>query len=102
MEQSTISFGSMCRKVSAYLPIVMSLAALTIVLADVIAHGAARQTDEGASAHLWQLLVAGQIPFIAYFLLRWLRKAPGTALKVFGVQSAALVAAFAPVFLLRL
>ena len=102
MEQSTISFGSMCRKVSAYLPIVMSLVALTIVLAHVIAYGPAREADEGATAHLWQLLVAGQVPFIAWFLVRWLKKAPGTALKVLGLQSIALVAALAPVFLLKL
>ena len=52
-------------------------------------------------AHLWQLLMAGQIPVIALFAVMWLPRAPPEALLVLGVQAAAVVAAAVPVFLLN-
>jgi hypothetical protein len=38
----------------------MSLAALVVVFAQIAVAGVARQVDEGAAAHTWQLLMAGQ------------------------------------------
>jgi hypothetical protein len=52
----------------------MSPAAL--VLVNVAIFGVVREADEGAAAHIWQLLIAGQVPFIAYFAIRWLPSAP--------------------------
>ena len=40
---------------SAFIPVAMSLVALAIVLGHVAMFGAAREADEGAAAHLWQL-----------------------------------------------
>ena len=57
---------------SAFIPVAMALAALAIVLGHVAMFGAASEADEGAAAHLWQLLMAGQLPIIAFFTLRWL------------------------------
>jgi hypothetical protein len=54
----------MLRKPSAFLPVAMSLAALGVVLFHVAIFGAARETDEGAAAHLWQVLMAGQLPLL--------------------------------------
>lgn len=76
------------KRPSALIPLAMSLAAL--------------QTDEGAAAHTWQLLMAGQVPFIAYFAATWLPRAPLQAAIVLGLHLVAAVAAAAPVFLLRL
>jgi hypothetical protein len=80
----------------------MSLAALSLVIGHLALFGTARQTDEGTAAHLWQLLMAGQIPVIAFFALRWLPRTPGQALLVLVLQAVAGVAAAAPVFLLKL
>ena len=55
---------------SAVLPLVMSGFALTIVLVHIVLFGTARQADEGAEAHLWQLLIAGQLPLIVFFVAR--------------------------------
>jgi hypothetical protein len=60
------------RQPSAFLPIVMSLAARTLVLGQVALVGVARQADEGAAAHLWQLLVVAQAPIVAFFAIRYL------------------------------
>src|SRR4051812_3842210 len=60
------------RKPSAIVPITMSLCALSVVLL-AIANGSAKpQPDEGAAAHVWQILIAGQVPFLGWFAMRWL------------------------------
>jgi hypothetical protein len=46
--------------------------------------------------------MAGQIPVIAYFAIKWLPRAPGPALAVLILQAVAGLMAAAPVFLLKL
>jgi hypothetical protein len=93
---------SMLRRPSALIPIAMSLAALCLVLGHIAFFGAAREADEGTAAHLWQLLMAGQIPVIAFFAIRWLPRTPGQALLVLALQAFAGLTAAAPVFFLNL
>jgi hypothetical protein len=87
---------------SAWLPIAMSVAALALVLGHVAIYGVVHEADEGTAAHLWQLLMAGQLPVVAYFALRWLPRAPGQALRVLTLQFVAALAACAPVYWLNL
>ena len=86
---------------SAFLPIAMSLLAVGVVLTHLAFVGAAPQQDEGAAAHLWQLLMAGQLPIILFFAIRWLPHAPRCALPVLALQAAAAIAALAPVVVLH-
>ena len=86
---------------SAFLPVVMSLAALATVAVYVALFGVARQPDENTAAHLWQLLKAAQVPIIAFFAIKWLPRQPMRALTVLAIQAAAALAAMAPVYLLR-
>lgn len=79
----------------------MSLAALALVLGHIAMFGTVRQADEGTAAHLWQLLMAGQLPVIAFFAIKWLPRTPGPALLILVVQLLAGLAAAAPVFLLN-
>jgi len=90
--------GSMLKHPSAFLPVAMSLAALAIVLGVLVLSGPAPQADEGAAAHLWQFLMALQVPIIALFALRWVPRAPRQAIPVLAVQALAALAAMAPVF----
>jgi hypothetical protein len=88
---------------SALLPIAMSIAGLGLLaLALTTGFGVSVNGDEGAAARLWQLLMAGQIPLIAYFALRWVSAAPREGSIVLAAQLAAGLAAAAPVFLLHL
>ena len=89
------------RQPSAFIPIAMSIAALATVLYHVAMFGIARETDEGAAAHIWQLLMAGQVPVVAFYAVKWLPRAPRTALQVLALQVGAALAAMAPVFLLH-
>lgn len=96
-----MNVGTMIRRPSALLPLAMSLAALAVVLGHIINSGVARQADEGTAAHLWQLLMAAQIPIIAFFAIRWLPQSPRSALPVLALQGIAALAALAPVYLLN-
>lgn len=91
---------SSMKQPSALIPIAMSLAALVTVLYHIALYGIARQVDEGTAAHIWQLLMAGQVPVVAFYAIKWLPQAPGTALPVLAVQVGAALAALAPVYLL--
>ncbi len=96
-----MSWPIMIKKPSAFLPVVMSLAALALVLGQLALFGPAPQADEGTAAHLWQLLMAVQLPIVAFFALRWLPRSPRQALLVLVLQAGAGLAALAPVFLLH-
>ena len=90
------------KKPSAYLPLLMSLAALAIMLLHVGIVGTAREADEGAAAHIFQLLVSGQVLVAGYFALRWLPTAPCQATLVLVLQALAVLLACAPVAALGL
>ena len=93
--------SSLMKQPSAFVPVVLSLGALAVVVFHIALFGVARQADEGAEAHLWQLLMAAQVPVVAFFALKWLPRAPGRALGILALQAGAALAALAPVFLLR-
>ena len=92
----------MFKKPSAFLPVAMSFAALAVVLAHAAIFGATRESDEGTAAHLWQLLMAAQLPLLVFFAIRWLPRSPKQALQVMALQASAAVAALTPVYFLNL
>jgi hypothetical protein len=79
----------------------MSLCAVGTILVFLILHGPAPQSDEGAAAHLWQLLMALQLPIVAFFAITWVPKSPKAAVTILAVQFVAAIAALAPVYLLH-
>jgi hypothetical protein len=97
-----MNFSKMFKKLSAFLPIAMSLAALVTVLVHVVMFGAVREADEGTAAHIFQLLMIAQVPIVAFFAIKWLPRFPRQALQVLALQAGAMLAAFAPVFFLNL
>ena len=102
MNQYPASVVSLSRKPSAFVPIAMSLIALGVVFVHVLAFGVVREADEGPTAHIWQLLMAGQLPMLAYFLIKWFPKVPRYAMSVLALQIGAALAAMAPVYFLAL
>ena len=91
----------MLKHPSAFLPVAMSLAALATVLIFIALHGTAPQADEGAAAHIWQLLMAAQAPIVLFFAIKWVPESPRRAVPILALQIVAALAAMAPVFLLR-
>lgn len=84
---------------SAFVPVATSLAALVMVLGFLARYGAVHEADEGAVAHIFQLLMALQLPIVAFFAIRWLPRAPKAALRILALQAAAGLAALTPVYL---
>ena len=92
---------TMLKHPSAFLPVAMSLGALATVLVFVALHGTAPQADEGAAAHLWQLLMAAQVPIVLFFGIKWAPQSPRQAVSILALQVGAALAAMAPVFVLH-
>jgi hypothetical protein len=89
------------RRPTAWLPVFMSVAALAVIGWYLALYGPVSQPDEGLHAHLWQLLMALQLPLIAYFAYSWLPQAPRPATMVIGLQlAAAVLLGFLPLALL--
>jgi len=97
-----ITMTSTIRKPSAFLPVAMSLVALALVLGHVALFGVVHETDEGTAAHLWQILMAAQLPIVAFFALKYVPQKPKQALLILALQMVAALTACAPVFFLKL
>ena len=95
-------FRNLIGKPSAWLPLMLSLAVALLLLVTFVRGRLVPQADEGAEAHLFQILMAVQVPIIAIFAVQWLPRAPRQAIAVLALQVVAAVAVCAPVFLLGL
>jgi len=80
----------------------LSVAALAAFMAILVIGHPAREPDEGTAAHLWQLLMAAQLPLAAFFGITWLPVAPRAAGAVFAIQALAIFANLAVVHALNL
>lgn len=97
-----MSFPAMIKKPSAYLPVAMSITVLAMLCYVFIRFGVVHEADEGTAAHIFQILMAGQVPIVAFFAVRWLPRFPRQALEVLALQACAGLAALAPVFYFKL
>jgi hypothetical protein len=102
MNEHRASFGTVVRQPSALIPLTMALMALAVVMIHIAVYGAVREADEGATAHIWQILMVAQLPALVVFGIRWLPKAPRQAMGVLALLAAAILAAMAPVFIFHL
>ena len=91
----------MLKHPSAFLPVAMSACAVATVLVHIALHGTAPQADEGAAAHIWQILMAAQAPIVLFFAIKWVPQSPRQAIAILALQALAALAAMAPVFLLH-
>ena len=93
--------GALLKRPSALIPISMSIAALAVVLGYAAMFGIAPQPDEGTAAHLWQLLMAGQVPVVAFLATKWLPTNLRQGLPVLALQLGAALSAAFPVWWLH-
>ena len=89
---------SLLKQPSAWIPMVMALAGLSLIIGHVAVFGLVQEEDEGAAAHIWQLLMLAQLPFMAYFLLKWLPRRVSGALQAILVLGGLWIANFVLLF----
>ncbi len=97
-----MTFFQIARKPSAFLPLGMSIAALAIVSFHMMIYGVEREIDEGSAAHIFQVLMAAQVPIVIYFAIKFVPRHSTQAVKVLVLQGLALLAAVLPVYFLNL
>ena len=91
---------NLLKRPSALAPIALSVGALALLAGYVALYGTQRQEDEGAVAHIWQLLILAHGPTMLFFLGKWATREPRQTMIVFALQVVALGAALLPVYLL--
>ncbi|PTB20621.1 hypothetical protein C9I57_12390 [Trinickia symbiotica] len=87
---------ALAKRPSAFIPILTSLAAFALTMGTIAVAGPVRESDEGAIAHIYQLLVVGELPVLGFFILKWLRRDVRAALTVLAIQGAVLGLAMFP------
>jgi hypothetical protein len=93
-----MTFSTMIKKPSAFLPVAMSFAALATVLIHITIFGIVREADEGTAAHIFQLLMIAEVPIMAFFVIKWLPRFPRQALLVLALQVGAVFTQHWPPF----
>jgi hypothetical protein len=96
-----MKFKILLRKPAGYLPFAASGAALLVIAGHMVLFGTGRRADEGAAAHLWQMLILAQLLLMAFFGLRWLPREPVPAIALLALQLLGFALALAPVVVLR-
>jgi hypothetical protein len=92
---------------TALLPVGLALSAVLVVLTHFGLFGSDPGSDEGAAAHIWQLLMAAQVPALALFTAKWFRRARRQCLNVLTMHGFAIamcigLAARAPLYFLSM
>jgi hypothetical protein len=71
-----------------------------MVMGHVALFGITNDTDEGTAAHIFQMLMIAQVPFVAFFAFKWLPDRPTPTLLVLSLQTIVGLSAIAAVYFL--
>lgn len=88
------------QNLGAWIPLALSLAGLVMVVVHALIFGVLHEADEGTAAHLFQLLMLLQVPFVLWHLMRFLPVDRARALGVVGMQAALAIVAMSAVLVL--
>jgi hypothetical protein len=95
---------TLVRKPSAFIPLILSAGALLLLLGWLSIYGVREMEaaqDEGAAAHLYQLMIGGQLFVIAWFMFRWARHDLKAGVTILALQALAILASFIPLYILE-
>jgi hypothetical protein len=96
-QEAAMTFTSLLKHPSAVIPLGMSVAAFSLILAVLSTVGVTHPQDEGAPARIFQLLILLQVPIIAGFAFKWVPRSPRPAVWILVLQVGAAVLAVATV-----
>lgn len=89
-------------RISGVIPIVMSLVAFGVVIVAVLTGWGKGDADEGAGAHIFQLLIAAQVPFILIYIATADWRKLGRVTGLMALQASGLVLAIGSVGFFKL
>jgi hypothetical protein len=89
---------TLLRRPSGFIPVAISAMLIALALGRIARFGTLYQPDEGAGAHLFQMLMPVQFLIIVFFAIRWLPQRRSAALEVLALQIAAALTVFALVY----
>ncbi len=89
-------------RICGVIPIVLSLLAFSLVIFAVRTGWGQGGTDEGAGAHIFQLLIAAEVPFLLAFMATADWEKLGRPARLVALQAVGLMLAFAPVAYFKL
>jgi hypothetical protein len=94
---------NLLKKPSAYFPLLLSLAALLLLIGYIAFVGVPKPSaeDEGTAARIFQLLMGGQVLVIGYFAVKYFRKNPSQTMFIIATQIAAAVVPFITLWFLE-
>ena len=90
---------SLLRSPFGVAPILMSIFCIGMILLHVARFGTLRQADEGTEAHLFQLLMALQVPLILLFAGKWWPSRRRETAVILSLQAFAALLAFLLLYL---
>jgi hypothetical protein len=91
---------ALLRRPSALVPLLVSLAALALVLGHAALYGVVHEADEGAAAHIWQILITLEGLFTIAFAVNEWKRARRQTLVILAILAATTAANFAAVYFL--
>jgi hypothetical protein len=86
------------KRPTAFIPLLISGGFITALLIGFAQGTLVRQPDEGAGAHLFQILMPLQVLIMGVFALSWFQKYPKPTVQVLCLQVSALLAVLAVVY----
>lgn len=89
---------ALLRRPSGFVPVAISAMLVALILDRVAQVGTLYQPDEGAGAHLFQILMPVQFLIMLFFAIRWLPERRTAAIEVLALQIAAALTVFALVY----
>lgn len=100
------SVVAMARQPSAYLPLILSTAALLLLAGaftfNFLTGAAVKEDhDEGVLAHLYQIMIGVQVLIIPWFALRWGWREWHAGATLLALQVLAITASFVPLWLIE-
>ena len=90
------------KRPAGFLPLAISAGLLIPLLVGIAQGTLVRQPDEGALAHLFQILMPLQLVIIAWFAATWLPKRARATIPVLSLQAIAFLSVLSIVFLRQL
>lgn len=95
---------TLLKQPSAWIPLVMSVSAFTLLIVYLILFGTTQTVDgdEGIAARLFQLLLISQVPFIIYFAIKNSKKNRKITLKILGLQFITAISVISLVYIIEI